>query len=100
MNLKESLQALIDGKKIRRRDWSKEKYIQFANDKIKDHYGERYCFTISDDSNFELYEEPKKPIDVLNEAWKTYLGKIDPLGLNLVVDLIIKILNEKENERE
>lgn len=97
MNLKEALKALVEGKKIRRKLWNDERYICLGENGIIDNHGDCYTMTISDDSNFELYEEPKKPIDVLNKRFEEYRTTSNYPDY-IMFEHLIKYLNEKENE--
>lgn len=102
MNLREALQALIDGKKIRRKHWTKEEYIYLDAGMLKDHLGDIFTMSISEDTNFELYEELKKPIESLNKALDKFMKSSGNFNFDTIdiINKIIQYLNEKENERE
>ena len=72
MNLIETLQALKEGKKVRRKMWSKEQYIYLAKDKVlvnqNDIEFELYCSEPLKNA-WELYEEPKPILDIEEKAY-------------------------------
>jgi len=63
VNLKEALQALLDGKKVRDKDWISGEYIHLPDNCIVDKEGEELenLDVFFGHVEFELYEKPKKP---------------------------------------
>lgn len=74
MNNKEALQALLDGKKIRKKGWKKGEYIYFDtdNNRIRDNDYNR-CEFCCEHPNWELYEEHKS---ILDDEEKAYLSAV------------------------
>lgn len=75
MNVRERLQALLDGKKIRSQTWDKAHYIDInSNPFISVHY------LLAKDTEWELYENPIQQMPtcpkILNEALGS--GKTTP----------------------
>lgn len=64
MNTKEAMQALIDGKKVRPAPWAIHHYIILNKGKIVNQIDIPCAFSINDHDDFELYEEPKKQVEV------------------------------------
>lgn len=74
MTNKEALQALLDGKKIRRESWNKGEYIYFDTDvgyiRDNDHNHSEFCCSCP---NWEIYKEPKS---ILDDEEKAYLSAV------------------------
>lgn len=60
MNNREAIQALLEGKKIRVKNWSSSSYIYFCEKGIIGENGRSEYFSFSNKNEWELYEEPKK----------------------------------------
>lgn len=58
MTTREAIQAMLDGKKVRRITWSDHTFIYFVGKIFIDNKGEQYEFTTST-IEWELYVEPK-----------------------------------------
>lgn len=103
MNLKEALKALIEGKKIKCKAWINKKcYIHMPDNIILYSDGSPYRTPLNhySDDMWELYEEPKKAIDELNEAWDKFMksnGNFD-FDTITIIKKIIEYLNQIENE--
>ena len=72
MNNKEALQALLDGKKIRKPNWNKDHYLSYnvKTDTITDedgNYREFHC----NNTDWELYKE-----SILDDEEKAYLSAV------------------------
>ena len=57
MNLREALQALLDGKKIRIESWPKYQYIMLYNNMILDHNNDPFYIDNKQRNSWELYPE-------------------------------------------
>jgi hypothetical protein len=59
MNTREAMQALLDGKKVRRSHWVPDAYVHIQNDKLitEDGFGTELCELEESISKYELYEE-------------------------------------------
>lgn len=61
---REAMQALLDGKKIRRGHWDKGEYFIFEEDCLYNHRNNKivldFTFIYNSKELWELYEEPKK----------------------------------------
>ncbi len=81
MTLKEMLEALVQGKKIRRKKWDKGEYIYMKNNRFHDELHLFYIPDFSEYDAFEIYEEPKKKVKLYKFAMKkifsTYWGNTD-----------------------
>ena len=102
MNLRETLQALADGKKIRNKTWVDGHYIYLKNELIVDENGHEFSLSFIVVKKWEIYEEPKKPIESLNKALDKFMKSSGNFNLDTIdiINKIIEYLNEKENERE
>jgi hypothetical protein len=100
MTNKEALQALLDGKKIRKPNWNKDHYLSYnvKTDTITDedgNYREFHC----NNTNWELYEEP-----LLTEGEKQFVSKIadamdypyECIGFMVIEGYIVVRANEED----
>lgn len=67
MNYIEALQALVDGKKIKKKDWAEQEYYFIADNKIYNSLGMECSLTIDDEE--ELTED----------TWEIYMDERDKL---------------------
>lgn len=67
MNYIEALQALVDGKKIKKKDWADQEYYFIADNKIYNSLGMECSLTIDDEE--ELTED----------TWEIYMDERDKL---------------------
>lgn len=77
MNLKEALIALVEGKKIRRYDWTKGLHIYMDGCDILDEGGLGYPNLRG--SDWELYEEPKLKRKFYRRKWVLYETGVVPV---------------------
>lgn len=59
MTTKEAIQAMLDGKKVRKIDWNKECYVLFNGEMFVDEEGEHFSEFTFYETTWEIYEEPK-----------------------------------------
>lgn len=92
MNLKERLQALLGGKKIRRRCWKDHLYLYMEEDTISDSEGfEHWQARVFEGDDWEIYREPvkySKEIYVRNlvEGGGAYNGSVSDYLFGFCVD--------------
>lgn len=88
MTNKEALQALLDGKKIRKTTWNKNYYIVYnvKTDIINDMDGNRCEFCCAH-PNWELYEEPNT---ILDDEEKAYLSAVIKPFKNRIISITKK----------
>ena len=80
MNQREIMQALLDGKKVRRKCWEQDSYVHFVDDRV---FENKTGLTYGDFSNvraWELYEEPKKAVFMAPAIFKADDGYIEVSG--------------------
>ena len=68
MNTKEAIQAMLDGKKVRKITWCEETFVLFDGKLFIGSDKEPYEFTTSE-TEWEIYEEPKPAQTVTIEKW-------------------------------
>ena len=68
MTTKEAIQAMLDGKKARGKNWLSNLYICFNGTGFVNEQGAEY-FEFSQDDDWEIYEEPKPKQTVTIEKW-------------------------------
>ena len=99
MTTKEAIQAMLDGKKVRKIDWNKECYVLFNGEMFVDEEGEHFSEFTFYETTWEIYEEPKPKQTVTIEKWlcrnngyfiaqgdKEYLESIYPLSKVKLLD--------------
>lgn len=101
MKLKEALQELVNGKKVRCKKWvNKECYIHMVDNHIRYHDGTFYDIVLNQiyDTDWEVYGEQKKPIDELNESWAKFMRSNENITIEIIdmIEKILQYLNEKE----
>ena len=74
MNTKEAIQAMLDGKKARGKNWLSNLYICFNGTGFVNEQGAEY-FEFSEADDWEIYEEPKPKQTVVIEKWLVTNGK-------------------------
>ena len=68
MNTKQAIQAMLDGKKVKKSSWGEQEYILLSSDGyVIDNYGSTY--SIQNANDWEIYEEPKPVQTVTIEKW-------------------------------
>ncbi len=67
MTIRETLQALLDGKKVRERNWENGEFIYFdqASNFILDELDRKITFAVSNHTDYELYQPAPKMV----KAW-------------------------------
>lgn len=83
MTTREVLQALLDGKKVRRRSWSAENYIHLVDNDLVYDIGELVITVDFSDGNWEVYVEPKPKKTVWQ--WRYKSGSSKRWRINLVL---------------
>lgn len=68
MNTKEAIQAMLDGKKVRLKEWEEEDYIQFNGIYFSFKNGMQFIFGYLE-YDWKIYEEPKPVQTVTIEKW-------------------------------
>lgn len=68
MNTKEAIQAMLDGKKVRCKEWEEEDYIQFNGIHFSFKNGMQFYFG-SLEYDWKIYEEQKPVQTVTIEKW-------------------------------
>lgn len=74
MNLKESLQALVDGHKVRNVDWPEWEYVVACGNRLLDENG-RSCTIGWSSDEWEIYKEPPKEYNFLEAVKMMKDGK-------------------------
>ena len=73
MNTKEAIQAMLDGKRIRGKDWRSGLFISFEGNTVVDADGIYFdSLTVNLAEDWEIYEEPKPKQVVVIEKWLIY----------------------------
>lgn len=62
LTTKEMLISLTEGGKVRISSWDKDCYVHFVDGNIVDQNREQEGIKVSDAFDYELYEEPVKPV--------------------------------------
>lgn len=78
MNYIEALQQLVDGKKIREKNWDKGEYVYILEDLILSEIGSPMDLTIDDiaditKDNWELYQTEEDKLITDGKRWKLYM---------------------------
>ena len=75
----QAIKALEEGKKVRRKEWGQEAYIEWRNQDISnvitDEEGQPYELGIlycTDDNEWELYDDRKDCPKVFKDLWKVF----------------------------
>lgn len=75
MNYIEALQALVDGKKIKKKDWADQEYYFIADNKIYNSLGMECFLSINDveditKDNWELYQTEEDKLITDGKRWR------------------------------
>lgn len=60
LTTKEAMQALLDGKKLKRPSWGPDRFLNLVDDKIVDQDNSGWGCNLN--VGYQLYEEPKKKV--------------------------------------
>ena len=77
MNYIEALQALVDGKKIKKKDWADQEYYFIADNKIYNSLGMECSLTIDDEEEltedtWEIYMDERDKLIQAGKRWELY----------------------------
>ena len=75
MNYIEALQRLVDGKKIKKKDWAEQEYYFIADNKIYNSLGMECSLTIDDEEEltedtWEIYMDERDKLIADGKRWK------------------------------
>lgn len=78
MNYIEALQALVDGKKIKKKDWADPEYYFIADNKIYNSLGMECFLSINDEEEltedtWEIYMDERDKLITDGKRWKLYM---------------------------
>ena len=78
MNYIEALQALVDGKKIKKKDWADQEYYFIANNKIYNSLGMECFLSINDEEEltedtWEIYMDERDKLIQAGKRWELYI---------------------------
>lgn len=80
MNKREAIQAILDGKKVRRKDWSNKNYFcLLIVDGFNDSNRNNFYINSEKNDNWELYEEPKpkKKLTFTRPKWAKFYERLN-----------------------
>ena len=77
MNYIEALQRLVDGKKIKKKDWAEQEYYFIADNKIYNSLGMECSLTIDDEEEltedtWEIYMDERDKLIQAGKRWKIW----------------------------
>ena len=78
MNYIEALQALVDGKKIKKKDWADQEYYFIADNKIYNSLGMECFLSINDEEEltedtWEIYMDERDKLIQAGKRWELYI---------------------------